>query len=103
MGIGVDICYIPRYEDKDNLAKRILSNEEYKIYEKRTKKAEFLAGRFAAKEAFFKARKTGIDQSLKNVEVLYDDNNAPYILYKENKYDVSISHDGDYAIAIVIL
>ena len=43
MGIGVDICYIPRYEDKDNLAKRILSNEEYKIYEKRTKKAEFLA------------------------------------------------------------
>ena len=55
MGVGIDICYIPRYENKDDLAKRILSNDEYKIYEVRQKKAEFLAGRFATKEAFIKA------------------------------------------------
>ena len=103
MAVGIDIVFIPRIKDESLFAHGILSTNELKIYEKRNDKKVCLAGRFAAKEAFFKARKTGIDQSLKNVEVLYDDNNAPYILYKENKYEVSISHDGDYAIAIVIL
>ena len=104
MGIGVDICYIPRYEDNDNLAKRILSNEEYKIYEKRTKKAEFLAGRFASKEAFIKANNGKIkDLNFKEISVVYDINNCPILLLRDKQYDVSISHDGEYAIAVVLI
>ena len=95
MGIGVDICYIPRYEDKDNLAKRILSNEEYKIYEKRTKKAEFLAGK--ANNGKIK------DLNFKEISVVYDINNCPILLFRDKQYDVSISHDGEYAIAVVLI
>mgnify|MGYP001351656448 CR=1 FL=1 len=55
MGIGIDLVYIPRVRGKETLAKRILSAEELVIYQKRLDKDTFLAGRFAAKEAFFKA------------------------------------------------
>lgn len=52
MEVGIDIVKIPRMEGKEDLAKKILSKEEYELYQKRTDKAQFLAGRFAAREAF---------------------------------------------------
>ncbi len=103
MGIGVDIVYIPRLENKDDLAKRILSSEEYKLYELKTNKAEFLAGRFATKEAFVKAHHGTIkDLNFKEISVTYDVNNAPIMMFRGKQYEVSISHDGDYAIAVVL-
>ena len=33
MALGIDIVYIPRFYGKEKLAKRILSTEEYAIYE----------------------------------------------------------------------
>ena len=86
---GIDIIEIDRIKESienvgDRFLDRVFTKKEIEYCESRkAQKYQHYAGRFAAKEAFFKARKTGIDQSLKNVEVLYDDNNAPYILYKE--------------------
>ena len=101
MSLGIDIVYIPRIKDADTLARGVLTPRELELYSKRTKKEEFLAGRFAAKEAFMKALEQGMKIPFKDIEVLYKDNGAPYILYKNKQYEVSISHDGDYAIAIV--
>lgn len=104
MGVGVDIVYIPRLDNKDDLASRILSPQEYEIYQIKTNKAEFLAGRFATKEAFIKANHGTIkDLNFKEISVTYDENNAPIMMFRGKQYEVSISHDGDYAIAVVII
>ena len=55
-GIGIDICQISRM--KPDMNRRILSDSENIIYEEiklDKRKIEFLAGRFAAKEAIYKA------------------------------------------------
>ncbi|MCR5332909.1 MAG: holo-ACP synthase [Bacilli bacterium] len=101
MALGIDIVYIPRIKDADKLAKSVLSDKELEFYSKRNKKEEFLAGRFAAKEAFMKAMEKGLAIPFKKIEVLYKDSGAPYILFEEKTYEVSISHDKDYAIAVV--
>lgn len=103
MALGTDIVQISRIKDIETFSKGILSKKEYDIYITKNKKEEFLAGRFAAKEAFSKAKKQGLKIPLKEIEVLYKDDGSPYILYKEEEYEVSISHDGDYAIAVVII
>jgi len=104
MGIGIDIVHMPRFENKEGLARRILSPEEMSIYEKRTDKVRFLAGRFAAKEAFLKAVSGSFGQiAFSHISILYDRLGTPYLLYHERKFEVSISHDGDYATAVVYI
>ena len=104
MSIGIDIVYMPRFENKETLAKRILSPSEYAIYEKRSDKVKFISGRFAAKEAFLKAVRGGFGQiAFSNISVLYDDLGVPYLEYGNRRYDVSISHDGEYAVAIAFV
>ena len=99
--IGVDIVHIPRMEkgiESDSFIKKVFTESEI-IY---CKTAESYAGIFAAKEAYFKALGTGIKFPLTDVEVLHDNNGKPY-LSKIDRSDLSISHDGEYAVATVIL
>ena len=102
-GIGCDIVDLNRINDK--LANKILTAKELKIYEnKKTSKQtrEFLGGRFAGKEAFFKA--VGIDQGLDtfcDIEILNDAKGKPYLNYP-NSF-ISIAHENDYAIAYVVV
>lgn len=103
MRIGTDIVKISRLKDKESLAKKILSKKEFEIYLSRANKEEFLAGRFAAKEAFMKAVGKGLSTApLNEIEVRYDDNGAPFIFFKDKEYACSLSHDGEYAIATVL-
>ena len=104
MEIGVDIVKISRLQGKSDLAKKILSPEEWETYQIRLDQEQFLAGRFAAREAFVKAMKGRVGmKDFPNIRVLYDAFGAPYLMFEERKYAVSISHDGDYAIATVIV
>lgn len=78
------------------------------------KRAESLAGRFAAKEAVAKALGTGIgDVAWKEIEILGDEQNAPTLtLYgaaeKKAKelglatWSVSISHSQSHSVAFVV-
>ena len=111
---GIDIIYINRFEkfiDDTNFLNSIFNDSEIE-YIKKHKKLDTIAGLFAAKEAMLKALKKGINNySLKDIEILHDSNKAPYIvLHNEIKKDynidnisLSISHDKEYAIAIVTL
>jgi holo-[acyl-carrier protein] synthase len=99
--IGTDIVEISRIENSiksDTFVKKVFSDREIEY----CRKAENFAGIFAAKEAYLKAIGTGITLPLNNVEILHGDNGKPYINGISN-CDVSISHDGDYAIATVIV
>lgn len=102
LGVGCDIVKIARMNDK--LATRILSEaekERYETYEGQTA-IEYLAGRFAAKEAIFKALPEN-DVTISQIEILSDEQGKPICSFKEYIIHVSISHEKEYAIAYAIV
>ena len=111
---GVDIVKIDRFNDiknKTTLLNNIFNENEIKYIEKRNYNSNTVAGLFASKEAVLKAIKKGInDYSLKDIEISHNEDNAPFIIlhnslkeeYDENNFSISISHDGDYAVAYAI-
>ncbi|BBJ29017.1 holo-ACP synthase [Athalassotoga saccharophila] len=112
VGIGIDVVDIKRVSEK--LGNRILSSKEFEIWQKR-KKMEFVAGRFALKEAFFKAIGTGIrGVDLKSISFVPDESGALHLeenevilslkkIYEFDLVHVSLSHDGDIAAAVVLI
>lgn len=110
---GVDIVKIDRFnniKENNTLLNNIFNNNEITYLEKRKYNTHTIAGMFAAKEAFLKSIKKGInDYSLKDIEISHNEDNAPFIIlhnilnekFKNNKFSLSISHDGDYAVAFV--
>ena len=111
-GIGIDIVELSRIEELSNrqpkFVDRILTNKEKEKYDtyKGRRKTEYLAGRFAAKEAFSKAVGTGIGESLSflDIEIQSNEKGQPSIVkpFSEGVY-LSISHSQDYAAAQVVI
>ena len=107
-GIGIDLCSISRIEKalrSEHFRTRIFTPEEIAYCEKNGAKS--YASCFAAREAFVKA--SGIELSsvmfggkfsLRHTdgkpEIIYPD-------YDSGKIFVSISHEGDYACAMVVI
>lgn len=111
-GIGIDIIELDRIksfiERKPGFANRILTENELINYKelKESRKIEYLAGRFAAKEAFSKAMGTGIGKTLsfQDIEVDKDEQGKPYIVKPIcNGVHLSITHSREYACAQVII
>lgn len=101
MKIGTDIVEISRMEkslESEHFKTKVFTQNEIA----HCKRAESFAGLFAGKEAYLKALGIGIDRTLNEIEILHDEKGKPYLNGVENS-DISISHDGDYAIATVIL
>ncbi|WP_017754810.1 holo-ACP synthase [Calidifontibacillus oryziterrae] len=116
-GIGIDIVEINRIHTilvrQPHFPNRILTRKELEIYEKlaNRRQSEFLAGRFAAKEAFAKARGTGFGKQLSflDLEILPDKLGKPNIGFKsahdnlEEMVHLTITHSKEYAVAQVII
>lgn len=101
MRIGVDIAYIPRFKDVDeHFIKRILTNDEIIQYQKLSseKRILFLAGRWASKEAIYKANNKN---DYLHYTILNEENGKPYVK-NHPEIKISISHDNDYVVAFVI-
>jgi holo-[acyl-carrier protein] synthase len=109
--IGVDIVDIARFEAAVNrvprLAERILTEYE------RGQPIASQAARFAAKEALAKALKAPRGLRWKDVEVLKGPANEPLLRITGTvaaeaqrqgvtQWQVSLAHDGGYAIAVVL-
>jgi holo-[acyl-carrier protein] synthase len=110
INIGIDIVNINRIkviiQRRKNFLERFFSVRENEYFSKKNKFAQTVAGHFAAKEAFVKAFHIGFSEiSLKEIEILHVNHGAPIIFYKnkEIKCSLSITHDGNFAIAAVIL
>ncbi|MFP3016209.1 MAG: holo-[acyl-carrier-protein] synthase [Wolbachia sp.] len=113
-GIGTDIVYIPRvsrilqkYGEK--FLNRIYTEKEIELsrkYNSQEMRARYFAKRFAAKEAFVKARGSGQGIIMKDIEIYSDVRGKPYIAVRKDflsKIHLSLSDDGDYATAFVII
>lgn len=108
MRIGTDIALIPRFSSlSDHVEERIFTPFELSEAEKRAKRSEYLASRFASKEAYSKALGSGFRSlSPYDIEIRSEESGAPYIVYKgkrDEKARLSISHDGEYAVAFVLI
>ncbi|RPA60417.1 holo-ACP synthase [Aerococcus agrisoli] len=114
IGLGSDIVEIDRIQkavaNNPRFARKVLTDAELSIFEafsNDTRRYEYLAGRWAAKEAFSKAYGTGISSQLHfhDIEVANDEQQKPYI--KTSKVDdyvhITISHTAHYATATVII
>ena len=99
-GIGVDILSISRVNFK--IANKVLSEEELVIFNSITNervKREYLAERFAVKEALFKADNSYFNYD--QVSILNDEKGKPYL--KNINGFVSISHDNGMVCAFVVI
>lgn len=105
MKIGCDVVDLKRIKEDDLVfARGILSPNEFAIYKERKNKRDFLGGRFAAKEAFLKAIGKGLSGArMSDIDISYTEDGQPELFYDGEKYSVSISHDGDYSFAVVII
>ena len=118
-GIGADITSVARFKHilskyGDKFAGKILSNAELNEYQKIINKANFLAKRFAAKEAFGKAIGTGISGFwFTDLTITHDSLGKPEFLLSNNcleikknlkiaKFYLTISDDKNNAVAFVI-
>ncbi len=106
--VGSDIVSIIRIKKAfekfgERFAKRILSEREMREFSKRKDKIVFLASRFAAKEAVYKAYNLK-PFSWKRIEILKkQEKPTVYIDGIERKdIKVSISHEREFAIAFCI-
>ena len=111
--IGIDIVKNNRFQEMLNDSRkysRILSEKEIEVFlsfSNNQRKLEYIASRFACKEAIFKVlNKTKFHFDFNKVSILNDESNAPYVLFEE-KVDfeilISISHSEDDSIAIALL
>ncbi len=120
VGTGTDLARIARFhkylEPDSRVLERIFTAGERSYSLKMKNPAPHLAARFAAKEAFLKALGTGLREGLswQQIEVIRDELGCPTLQLEGRAAELlaargaktthlSYSHDGDYAVATVIL
>lgn len=106
--VGVDIVNIKRFISlKDSIKLKLFSNDEINYCNSKNKPERYFAGRFAAKESIIKAfNKLDLKMNFKDISIVCKPNSYPYVIidkYPKIEVDLSISHDGDYAIAYCIV
>lgn len=119
LGVGVDIVEIRRISEAigkhANFIDKMFSKNEIEYLKSRNLRPEFVAGRFAAKEAVSKALGTGFSGfEFKDIEIDRTAAGKPIVVlkgkarliaqkYGNYKIHVSISHGVDSAIAYAIM
>ncbi|WBW50459.1 holo-ACP synthase [Peptoniphilus equinus] len=103
--IGIDLVYIPRITRLmtrygERFLKRWFTGGEIDYIVSKAYSPKTVAGIFASKEAVAKARGTGIGEvGFRDIEVFH---NPLHARSCGEIYQLSISHDGDYAVAVAL-
>ncbi|MGB8861961.1 MAG: holo-ACP synthase, partial [Ilumatobacteraceae bacterium] len=115
--VGTDLVYVPEVQSSiehfgDRYTRRVYTTRELATCASSAGlSAPRLAARFAAKEAVIKVLRPTGGMSYRDIEVVLDVDGAPAIAFSGAARDrahalgldggsVSISHDGDYAMAV---
>lgn len=104
MAIGIDMVHVPEFTSRLQAAggaQKVFLAHELTAGQL----PQHLAGMFAAKEAFFKA--LGRKADWHEVWIEYEPNGKPLLrstlCSASQRLEVSISHAGDYTVALVVL
>ena len=112
ISIGTDIVNIDRIKDlskDDKFLSKIFTLKELEYCNSHSSPAIHLSGKYAAKEAVKKALLSAsliTRISMKSIEILNNKDKSPYIhisIISDVQFNLSISHDGNYAIAFVFI
>lgn len=121
VGLGIDVEEVERLEralarSGPRFAARLFTPRERTDAEDLKDATEFLTGRFAAKEAFFKALGTGVSRGItwQDAEITNAEGGAPELEVRGRAREVfeargarrvwlSITHTGRVAAAVVVL
>ena len=120
-GIGVDLALITRMRQvverwDERFMRRVFTDEELAYCRRRRDPVQHLAARFAAKEATLKALGTGLSMGVRwrELEVRRERGQAPVMVLSGrclalaqarggDRVLLSLTHDGDYAMAQAML
>lgn len=109
--VGIDLISVERIEKAmktDGFNDRVFTVSELEYASKKSNPSQTLAGFYATKEAIAKALKLPLMQIIRETEISHDESGAPFVLFsgntkelaKDYKVEISISHDGGFAIAV---
>lgn len=116
--VGVDIVEVARIERimhrfGDRFEMRVLGDRERELLKSRRDRAQFVAGRFAAKEALIKAlgRYLRHRPAYSQIEIVGDSSRGPVVSFHPGVASmvahvsalVSISHEKSYAVGLAVL
>ncbi len=105
MKLGIDVVAVERLrtvlERSPNFARRFFTDDEIAYCRRAPDPSVRFAGTLAAKEAVVKAaRAAPIATSARHVEIVRDRRGAPHAEFRGRRVEISISHDGGFAIAV---
>ena len=114
ISIGIDIVKVSRIKNllaskEEKFLNKVFTEEEISYCNSNSNPEIHFSGKYAAKEAVKKALLSNdvIEHiSLKDIKILNRDNKAPYVVIDNImnlNYDVSISHEEEYAIAFALI
>ena len=117
VGIGVDLCSVSRMEKaiaSEHFVRRVFTAEEILYASGKARPARHFAGSFAAREAFSKASGVSmysiafqgawVQRAAHAPRMDCSDIIKALLPYKgAERIHLSLSHDGEYAVAVVVL
>ncbi len=121
IGIGIDLVELERFgkaleKGGERFKRRVFTERELGMVPPGKRETEFLAARFAGKEAVLKSLGTGWAKGirLRDVEILRDGNKAPVLLLHgkalekakvlgASRWHISLTHSENSAAAVAIL
>lgn len=101
---GIDIVQVNRISLEDSFVRKVLHEQEIIIFNSKIgddEKRQFLAGRWAAKEAIFKAFSHTMGYNKFNIQLIDGQLKVESDLNIE--VSLSISHEKEYAVAMALI
>jgi NAD(P)H-hydrate epimerase len=98
--VGIDLVYLPEFQKQLKLGGQTFLSKTFNDNELKNDTLEHLAGVWAAKEAVLKAIGKN-KMKMADITIDYKDS-QPQATYRGKKFDISITHHGDYAVAVAV-
>jgi phosphopantetheine--protein transferase-like protein len=100
--IGIDLVFIPEFRRQMEAGGAHFLERAFNPSELENQNVQHLAGLWAAKEAVIKAAGEPAGRPI-DVAVSYDASGRPYGATESRSFELSISHHGEYVVAVALV